>query len=136
MRRVVPSGAVATALVAAAIAVAGCGPDGPDAPTAAGEAARNVPASADIVLVRAIDNTFRPETIEVPAGTEVRWVNGGQNDHNVLPVDERQEWGVDTADFLPGDEYSAVFDTPGVYRYYCSIHGTKEVGMIGTVVVE
>ena len=63
------------------------------------------------------------------------WVNGGRNDHNVLPVDELQAWGVETEDFTPGDEYGYLFDSPGTYLYYCSIHGTKTVGMIGSVTV-
>ena len=73
--------------------------------------------------------------IEVVAGTEVLWTNNGRNDHNVLPVDESQTWGVDTEDFTPGDEYPSLFDTPGTYLYYCSIHGTKTVGMVGSVTV-
>jgi plastocyanin len=38
-------------------------------------------------------------------------------------------------EFQPGDEYRHVFSEPGEYRYYCTIHGTAEVGMVGTVVV-
>ena len=69
------------------------------------------------------------------AGPEVLWENRGRNDHNVLPVDETEDWGAQTEDFVPGDEYARVFDTPGEYPYYCSIHGTTDVGMIGTVIV-
>lgn len=90
--------------------------------------------NGEVVNVLAIDNTFRPETIEISAGTEVVWTNGGRNEHNVLPV-EGDAWGVQTEDFAPKDVYSHVFTTPGTYPYYCSIHGTTEVGMIGTVVV-
>ena len=35
----------------------------------------------------------------------------------------------------PGDEYEFRFDAPGVYRYYCSLHGSKNEGMIGEIVV-
>jgi len=94
-----------------------------------------VPANGEVVDVTALDNTFRPEEIEIVAGTTIRWENGGRNDHNVLPVDDTLEWGVDVADFAPGDEYAQLFDTPGVYPYYCSLHGTADFGMIGTVVV-
>lgn len=90
--------------------------------------------NGEVVNVLALDNTFRPETIEISAGTEVVWTNGGRNEHNVLPV-EGDAWGVQTEDFVPQDVYSHVFTTPGTYPYYCSIHGTTEVGMIGTVVV-
>jgi plastocyanin len=96
------------------------------------------PANGVTVEVRSLDNSFRPETLEIEAGTEVLWINGGRNEHNVLPVDEVAElttFRADTADFAPGDEYAYVFDTPGVFPYYCSIHGTQEVGMVGTIVV-
>jgi plastocyanin len=28
-----------------------------------------------------------------------------------------------------------VFDTPGTYVYFCTIHGTASAGMFGTIVV-
>ena len=93
------------------------------------------PPNGEVVQVRSLDNTFRPEDVEVVAGTEVWWTNNGRNEHNVLPTDDTATWGVEVEDFQPGDEYRLVFDTPGVFPYYCSIHGTKEVGMVGTVIV-
>lgn len=147
-----------TSMSALALVVSACGSDGPDeggnrpevtakpdpsgdvtepttddADTEAVTAA--VEANGDIVDVVALDNTFRPEQVEILAGTEIRWENRGRNDHDVVPADDSLEWGVDAAGFAPGDEYSVLFDTPGEYRYYCSIHGTKDVGMIGTIVV-
>ena len=108
-----------------------------DGEDATGEAvpAETFPPNGDTVVVLGLDNTFREETVEVEAGTEVLWENRGRNDHNVLPADEAADWGAQTDDFLPGDEYGRVFDTPGEYPYYCSIHGTAEVGMIGTIIV-
>jgi plastocyanin len=91
--------------------------------------------SDDDAGVDSQDNSFRPETIEVIAGTAVRWENRGRNDHNVLPTDDSETWGAPTEAFAPGAEYTWVFGEPGTYTYYCSIHGTKDAGMIGTVVV-
>ena len=138
-------------LAAAALAITSCGPDGPDAPLgsnvddssesadatagASGVVAGSVEANGDIVEVVALDNTFRTGTIEVAAGTAIRWENRGRNDHDVVPVDDMLTWGVDSSGFAPGDVYTVLFDTPGVYRYFCSIHGTESAGMIGTVVV-
>jgi plastocyanin len=95
------------------------------------------PATGTVVEVLSIDNVFLPEVIEVVAGTEVRWLNNGRNDHDVTPDgdDDRLGWGVDAEGFAPKDEYSRLFDRPGTYVYYCSIHGTAEAGMVGTVVV-
>ncbi len=132
--------AVATLGVAA---LAGCGADdsprgsftwGPGTlPPAAGDDSPQP--NGEVVRVRSIDNSFRPETIEVAVGTEVWWTNDGRNDHDVLPVDDAETWGVERESFVPGDEYRFVFFEPGEYRYYCSIHGTKDVGMVGTVIV-
>jgi plastocyanin len=91
--------------------------------------------NGEVLQVRSLDNSYRLPDVEVLAGTEIWWTNNGRNDHNVLPVNDDEAWGVDTEDFTPGDEYRHVFDTPGAYLYYCSIHGTKTVGMIGSVTV-
>ncbi len=88
------------------------------------------------VEIQAIDNSFQPETAQVAAGTEVTFVNSGQNNHNVIPEDADAEWRVDTEDFAPGDESTYTFEEPGEYRYYCSIHGTIDAGMPGVLVVE
>lgn len=88
----------------------------------------------DPAAITAIDNTFRPENAEVAVGTEVVWTNRGRTEHNVLAV-EGEGWGVEVDDFQPGASYSHTFDEPGVYRYYCSLHGTEDAGMIGTLVV-
>ena len=93
------------------------------------------PANGTTVEVRSLDNSFVSASVEIEAGTEIRWVNGGRNDHNVLPVDDSLDWGVERDEFEPTEEYSYVFDQPGVYPYYCSIHGTKEAGMVGAIVV-
>jgi plastocyanin len=97
-----------------------------------------LPGAGTTVDVDALDNRFEPLNLTIQAGTTVHFVNGGRNDHNVLP-ETGDEWGVQQADFAPGAEYSHPFDTPGTYLYYCSIHGTiangKGVGMYGTIEV-
>ncbi|MEM8619046.1 MAG: plastocyanin/azurin family copper-binding protein [Actinomycetota bacterium] len=85
--------------------------------------------------MRALDNIFRNESTVISAGTTVEWRNAGRTEHDVIPVDPEQSWGVSTTDFRPGAIYEHTFSQPGVYRYYCSIHGTANVGMIGTIEV-
>jgi plastocyanin len=134
-----------------ALAVGACGDDGDGAATptdaessvtsaattdaADDGAGASVPANGEVVEVLTLDNNFRPEELEIVAGTAVRWENGGRNDHNIVPVDDTQDWGVDIADFVPGDVYEHVFTSPGTYAYYCTLHGTAEAGMVGAVVV-
>ena len=43
---------------------------------------------AEEVTVDAVDNNFKPKYVEVSVGTEVTFVNDGQNVHNVLPVED------------------------------------------------
>jgi plastocyanin len=113
----------------------GAAAHGPDAEGPDAEAPDDaVVITTDPAPVSALDNSFRPENIQVTAGTEVMWTNKGRNAHNALHVDG-DDWGVEVDDFQPGDVYSHTFDEPGVYRYYCSIHGSTDAGMIGTVVV-
>ena len=89
-----------------------------------------------LVPIAALDNSFRPEVVEVSVGDEVVWENRGINEHDVLFLqDSASPFGVEVADFQPGDFYSHVFAEPGEYHYYCSIHGNETVGMVGTVVV-
>ena len=124
---------VAVLVLGSAATVAACGEDG--------AAASGAPASAEelstgvVVPVVALDNSFRPQALEVHVGDTVTWENRGNNDHNVLSV-ETGEWGVEVTDFAPGAVYTHVFTEPGEYAYYCSIHGTAQAGMTGTITVK
>ena len=129
MGRPARSGLWVPAAVALLVTASACGDDGGSA-----DATEVTLVEGVEVEVSAIDNTFRPEEIEVAAGTEVVWTNGGRNEHNVLPV-EGEDWGVEVDDFEPGDEYRRRFTEPGTYPYYCSLHGTTTKGMVGTLVV-
>lgn len=139
------------AVVAAATGVTGCAADpndavgAPSAPVQTGVTGATDPGAADVTYpangqtadVLAIDNTFGPELLTVVAGTEVIFTNNGRNPHNVLPEGDADAltWGVLEQDFLPTDVYSHVFDRPGTYVYYCSIHGTPKAAMHATIVV-
>jgi plastocyanin len=120
-----------------------CGPDPDDSfgatTTAAPETTSAVtfPANGETADMSAIDNNFVPQTLEVKAGTEVVFTNNGRNPHNVAPEGDPKAtaWGVLDADFNPADTYSRVFDRPGTYVFYCTIHGSSTAGMFGTITV-
>jgi plastocyanin len=140
------------ALVLAAGGAAACGGDddggsggasgageGGDGMASEGAAGDEVPDDVVVIdgttaAVQSLDNTFRAPDIQVKPGTTVAWTNEGRNEHDVLPV-EGDAWGVEVEEFQPGDSYEHTFTEPGVYDYYCSIHGTTTAGMVGTVVV-
>ena len=70
----------------------------------------------------------------IAPGTEVVWVNRGRNEHDLIS-DSSMAFGAVAANFAPGDEYRFVFTEPGEFPYHCTIHGTSEIGMVGTIVV-
>jgi plastocyanin len=79
----------------------------------------------------AIDNfAYVAPAITVTAGTTVTWTNRDDIPHTVTaddgPPPTYRSHPLDT-----GDQYSKLYDKPGIYRYYCSIHPK----MRGTVIV-
>jgi plastocyanin len=130
-------------IVACAALLTACGPDPDDSfgatTTAPPETTSAVtfPANGETTDLSAIDNNFVPQTLEVKAGTEVVFTNNGRNPHNVVPEGDPKAttWGVLDVDFDPADTYSRVFDRPGTYVFYCTIHGSSTAGMFGTISV-
>jgi len=136
-----------SSVIAAVILLVSCGGDSQDSEATTIE---TVPANGEVITIQALDNSFRPFDFEIAAGTEVIFDNRGRNDHNILPDTVKDDagltallasdtsptaWGVASPDFVPGDTYSHLFNVPGTYNYYCSIHGAPGVGMYGTLVV-
>lgn len=116
----------------------GCGDDrGTTEPASTTAPAVTYAPNGEVMEVVAIDNNFLPQALTVAAGTEVKFLNNGRNDHDVVPEGDLEvsTWGVLVEDFLPGDTYSYVFTTPGTYVYYCTIHGTSTAGMFGSIEV-
>ena len=61
---------------------------------------------------------YAPATVEVSAGTTVRWTNDDAVIHTVTARDGSFNSGV----MKTGDEFSLTFDEPGTYDYFCAIH--------------
>ena len=97
----------------------------------------DLPSTATIV--RMADNEFSPREIRVDPGTEVWFRNMGMMPHNALAIDGA--WGAkgigDSLEIHPGKWVPVKFNEPGVYRFYCSFHGTRDgsQGMVGTIIV-
>ncbi len=62
--------------------------------------------------------SFQPDSITVPVGTTVTWVNGDQVSHTVTSNDGK----FDSAAIENGGEFNFTFSEPGTYNYYCKIH--------------
>jgi plastocyanin len=67
----------------------------------------------------AIDNfTFTPQTLTVPVGTKVTWINRDDVPHSVIDTEKRfKSTTLDT-----DDSFSFTFTATGEYPYYCGIH--------------
>jgi plastocyanin len=85
------------------------------------------------VTVNMLDDFFGRDLTRVPIGTSVRFVNDGRNPHNA--VDAKGAWKT-PIDMRRGDAKLVRFSQPGVYRFYCTFHGTADgKGMAATLVV-
>ena len=76
-----------------------------------------------------IDNfSFGPQTVTVPVGATVTWINHDDIPHTVVSTD-----GVFKSKVRDTDEkFSYTFTKAGTYPYYCTIHPK----MAGKVVVQ
>ncbi len=77
--------------------------------------------------VQMSSNMFVPQTLTVPVGTSVRWVNSSSVVHTVTSNVELFDESVPS-----GESFSYTFSTAGTYNYVCTIHA----GMSGTIVVQ
>jgi len=71
--------------------------------------------------------TFAPLKISVPAGTKVTWINKDDTPHRVMVIETQ----VKSAALDSDASFSTVFDKPGTYHYFCTMHPM----MKGTIVV-
>jgi plastocyanin len=87
------------------------------------------------IELRVVDNEFVDGAVRIDPGVTVAWHNEGRVEHNIVVVGDAPAFGVEAAAFGPGTEHEFRFTEPGVYPYYCSLHGTADDGMTGAVVV-
>ena len=66
-----------------------------------------------------IDNfSFGPTELAVPKGAKVIWVNRDDVPHTVVSAEGKfKSQALDT-----DEKFSFVFNDPGTYAYYCSLH--------------
>ena len=124
-------------LLVALVLLAGCGSGG------SGSSSNTIPPPTPVDLrgqkqveIDAKNNQFTPPSIIIDEGTTVTFKNNDPISHNVHKsadaVDFGAPFGIDTADFGPGQSYSFEFTKPGTFAYTCTIHALMD----GTVKVE
>jgi plastocyanin len=77
--------------------------------------------------------SFLPLEVHVGPGALVLWTNSSPLGHTVTADDGAFDSGM----LDPGATFSMVFDSPGVYQFYCAPHGAAGLkGMSGVIVVD
>lgn len=88
------------------------------------------PGGPDAVRLTMVDNAFEPETLELPAGTEVavEVANEGSAVHDFTIEDPELSTGAVNA----GDVVTATFTVPeGTTEFGCTIHGGMDGRIVG-----
>jgi len=61
---------------------------------------------------------FGPQTLTIPAGTTVTFVNDDEEPHNVTAVDHSYRSPI----LNPGARFTHQYAAPGDYPYFCALH--------------
>ncbi len=86
-------------------------------------------ASFEIAIV---DYAFEPAAITVHVGDPITWTNNASRDHAVASEDGE----LDSDEIGPGEAYGHVFETPGTFEYFCSIHPDRMQAQVTVLAAE
>jgi plastocyanin len=81
------------------------------------------------VVVEAAEQYFYPEQVTIARGTTILWMDI-QGTHDMVADDKTFASAV----LVEGGIYSFTFNTPGLYRYICTLH--VGAGMWAEIIVE
>ena len=97
-------------------------------PTADHDAVTKAALEPNEVTIR--NFSFAPRNLTVAPGTKVVWTNNDESPHTVVSSDEPRLFKSLPLD--TNDAFAFVFDKPGTYHYFCSVHPMMQ----GTIVVK
>ena len=105
--------------------------DGP--PTDLGEVV-DLRGEPDLTIEMA-DNVYQPRAVRVAPGATVTFHNSGSQVHNATP---NEDGTLQAVSLGPTDSADVTVPTaPGTYRFFCSLHATRDSGLQrGAFVVE
>jgi plastocyanin len=134
---------VMTVVVAACSSGSGSQREGSSRRRSTTTSTRPLPAAGTTVEVLVRDNIFTPFNLRIRPGVQVRWRNDGFSPHVITASDPEQDFhgaggvpfGVASEHFREQQLYTFTFTRPGVYDYYCSIHGLPHQAMHARVTV-
>jgi plastocyanin len=84
--------------------------------------------STGVATVTIVDYAFDPDSVTIPVGGTIVWINDGQNDHEVengAPGGSGAGSVFDSGVLPPGGSYSYTFTQAGTYVYFCAIFPTR-----------
>ncbi len=89
-------------------------------------------ASSEMLAANIRTFQFQPNVIELHAGATVTWTNQDSIEHTITSgTPEAPDGAFASQPFGKGKSFSATFDKPGEYAYFCSrhksMHGTVKV---------
>lgn len=91
-----------------------------------GASERRLPARVVAQRVKMIDFAFRPKSITLSMGTNIKWVNGGNAPHSTTSNTGLWDSGV----LDPAGTFGRVFRKAGTFKYHCTVHPTLMRGVI------
>lgn len=100
-------------------------------PSSASNGASNIDDDKNLkepTIVEIQDNQFSTQTVTVPRGTAVKFVNKGANKHTATADD--LSWGTGT--LTTGQSFTRYFKSAGTFPFFCSYHPS----MTATIVVQ
>jgi plastocyanin len=86
-------------------------------------------ADAAAVQVDIVNFAYNPDPLTISVGQSVTWTNRDAAPHTATGRDRD---ALQSGTLKQGESYTATFDTPGTYEYFCEFHPN----MKGTVIVE
>jgi plastocyanin len=119
-------------IATSALAVAGFAAGAIAGDNAATPSPQLVAASSETLAADIKTFQFQPKVIEVHAGAAVTWTNQDNIEHTITSgTPEAPDGAFASEPFGKGKSFTAAFDRPGEYAYFCSrhksMHGTVKV---------
>ncbi len=75
--------------------------------------------------------SFIPDTLNIPVGTTVTWVNQDSIAHTVTSADTSNSKILFNSGSIGMHEtFNHTFDSSGIYHYYCRIHSKRMNGIV------
>lgn len=125
-------------IVVLGLALTACGGnDDGDGDEAGAPGTATEAADAAAVTIRLV--AFKPDRIEVDAGTTVTWVNEDPGAHTVTSgivedgassVTPEPDGAFDSGELATDESFEHIFDEPGTYSFYCELHPATMRGVV------